>query len=251
MGGGHLVQPRLLDLPGVRGAFQVVDIVDVAGGVELGHEEGVPVPELGLHQRAVELLEAQGGQLVLERLQERAVGILAAHLDALGWNIDVVPAEPRGLPRSGPQHLRGEAADFFPGSPGGLEPGPCLGAGRGDGEDHLFPLRAAEEASGCAALLGLGGRQLLLRLAQALLGEGARSGRAPGARAAPEAGRSPPPGRRAPAWRASTRPWPATFSLESPPNAEPTSLASMPSLAAICGRVSGPAAARSSTIRCS
>ena len=51
--------------------------MDVPGRVELGHKEGVPVPELGLDEAAVEFLEAEGGELVLDALEEFDIGIAA------------------------------------------------------------------------------------------------------------------------------------------------------------------------------
>ena len=108
---------RLLDRPGVGGLLHVVDVVDVAGGVELGHEQRVAVPELGLDQRPVELLEAERAQLVLQPLEELAVGVLPSHEHPGGRHVDVVAAEGRALPGAGAQHLRGECPGLLAASP--------------------------------------------------------------------------------------------------------------------------------------
>ena len=50
--------------------FDSVNIVDVAGSMELWHEESVTVPEFCLYERTVEFLEAKRAKLVLNMLKE-------------------------------------------------------------------------------------------------------------------------------------------------------------------------------------
>ena len=54
----------LRELARPRGVLDEVNVVDLAGQVELGEEQGIHVPELGLDERARNLLEAEAERSV-------------------------------------------------------------------------------------------------------------------------------------------------------------------------------------------
>ena len=170
VGRSHLVEIRLLDRPGVSRSLGVVDVVDVPRRVELGHEQGVAVPELGLQKRPVELLESQGRQLVLEVLEKLDVGVLASRQDPLGWKLQVVAAKHPATPAAAAQGLGSDDPDLLPGHAATLElPAqlPNLGL---EAVAHVLPLDSPEQSAFGTALarqagnqLGLDRRQLLFR----------------------------------------------------------------------------------------
>ena len=111
VGVGHRVQEPLRDRGGVGRLPDVEHVVDVARRVGLRHEQRVAVPELGLHQRPVELLEAERDQLVLEIVQEGRIGVVTAEQHPVRRGLHVVRAQAALPPGAGRQDLRRQDAD--------------------------------------------------------------------------------------------------------------------------------------------
>ncbi len=95
---GDLLSVGLLDLPAMRGVLHKIDVMNVAGRVELRHEQRVHVPEFVLHQGAAHLLKAHADELILHEIEELPVGMLPADADAGRAERDIVGAELLLLP---------------------------------------------------------------------------------------------------------------------------------------------------------
>ena len=61
--------------------FHEIHIVDIPGGMELRHVQGVHVPELVLHERAAHFFKAHADKFVLYEIEKLLVRMLSA--DAL------------------------------------------------------------------------------------------------------------------------------------------------------------------------
>ena len=78
--------------------------MDVPSGVELGHKQGVPVPEFSLHQGPIELFKSQGNQFVLHGHDEFLVGVPAADVGSSRGLVYIEGPEGFGLPAPIGQH---------------------------------------------------------------------------------------------------------------------------------------------------
>ena len=101
----HLLEEGFLDRRRVGGLLHEVDVMDVAGRMELRHIERVHVPELILDQRPSHLLKAHADELGLHQIQKLPVGMLFAHRDAGGTQADRIFAEANVAPAPVFQHL--------------------------------------------------------------------------------------------------------------------------------------------------
>ncbi|MPM51401.1 hypothetical protein SDC9_98149 [bioreactor metagenome] len=164
MGFSNLAQPGLFDGLGVHRILHVVDIVDVAGTVELRHEKSISVPELVLHKRAVELLKTETAQLVLDPLQVVAVGVVATWDEAAGRGVEPIGAERTGLPASGGEHLTGNQTQLLTGDVGSKHSLLGREALISQVEDDFFTLDHLERGVACTPLLGHLCHRLFLRL---------------------------------------------------------------------------------------
>ena len=79
-------QIRLFNALCVCRSLDTVDIVDVAGRMELRHEQRITVPKLSLYERTIEFLEAERTELVLDRLKELHVRVGSAGNDSCRRN---------------------------------------------------------------------------------------------------------------------------------------------------------------------
>jgi len=113
----------LLDELGLAGLGDLVDVVDVARGVELRHEQGVAVPEVGLDKRAVEFLEAEGAQFVLDAFEEADVRICPSGDDSRRLDGYVVSAEGPLLPVAALEERGRDRANFLAGNASRVEGG--------------------------------------------------------------------------------------------------------------------------------
>ena len=88
------------------GAVDRQDVVDRSGGVLLGHEEGVRVPELGLHERAGGLGEPEADEDLLELPQPGEVRVGASAGPSRNGGADIVGAKRSTLPSPLGEELR-------------------------------------------------------------------------------------------------------------------------------------------------
>ena len=139
MGGCNVGEPGLLNFFAVDGILDVVDVMDVPCTVELGHEEGIAVPELVLNKRSVKLLKAQGCELVLDPADVISVRVVPAGDEAGDGGIEAVRPELRILPCAGCKHGRGQDPDFLTCDVGLQELFLGLLSLLREGVDHVFP----------------------------------------------------------------------------------------------------------------
>ena len=74
--------------------FHKIHIMNVASRMELGHEQRVHVPKLGLHERPAHFLETHTDQLELDQVQKLPIRMSFTCRDPQGLQTDCILPEP-------------------------------------------------------------------------------------------------------------------------------------------------------------
>ena len=144
----------LLDKFGLGRVGDIVDVMYIAGRVELGHEKSITVPEFRLDETAVEFLEAEGSELVLHALEEFYIGVATARDEAGSRRVYVVGPEGCALPEALLEDLGRDGADFLARDTLGAQFGRHRHTIGGELISYEFPLRRPKGRIAGAALPG-------------------------------------------------------------------------------------------------
>src|SRR4029078_11098498 len=107
-----LGQERFWNRRGMSRFLDKVDVMDVACRMELRHEEGVHVPELGFNERAPHFLKSHAHEFGLHGIEKLAIRMSFARCNARCAKTDRVLAETLRPPAPVFQQFGGELGDF-------------------------------------------------------------------------------------------------------------------------------------------
>ena len=94
-----------------------IDVMDVAGRMELRHEQCVHVPEFGLDERASHFLKSHADQFRLDLVEKLAIGMFFPDADSRRAQADGVFSESFRSPAAVFQHFRTELRHLFSATP--------------------------------------------------------------------------------------------------------------------------------------
>src|SRR5437867_2101925 len=95
--------------------FDKVDVMDVTCRMELRHEEGIHVPEFGLHERAPHFLESHAHEFCFHRIEKLAIGMPFARRNPWRAKTDRVLTEALRPPAPIFQQFGRQLGDLFRG----------------------------------------------------------------------------------------------------------------------------------------